>query len=365
MTSMRNEAPFIVEWLAYHRVIGFTDFVIFSNDCEDGTDAILGRLAQMGEISHFDNPPKGRKAVQWQALSRAWPLPQIRAADWIMASDVDEFLVIHAGGGRLDDLFAAHPAADGFMISWRMFGNAGIERFDPDPVTRQFTRAAPARLNWPWRAIQFKTVFRNSPQVRKLGVHQPRMGAQATPHWVDDAGRSHARIAGTVRLSEEPRYGLAQINHYALGSIENFLVKVDRGRSNVQGGWDGLAYWADRNFNDVEDLAIQRHSAAVSAEMARLMADAQLRALVEAGIAWRRARIAELLGQLEPFHLWARVRQLGDSRVLPMAQQRDLLRALVRLLQAERARVAESSRTPRTGPGGPMPDNRQGGAGAP
>ena len=33
---MRNEAPFILEWIAYHRAIGFDDFLIYSNDCSDG-----------------------------------------------------------------------------------------------------------------------------------------------------------------------------------------------------------------------------------------------------------------------------------------------------------------------------------------
>lgn len=41
ITSMRDEAPFIPEWIAYHRLIGFTDFLIYSNDCADGTLSLI------------------------------------------------------------------------------------------------------------------------------------------------------------------------------------------------------------------------------------------------------------------------------------------------------------------------------------
>ena len=80
-----------------------------------------------------------------------------------MVADVDEFLVIHAGAGRLDDLFAAVPEARGFAVPWRMFGSSGRVRFEPGLVTGQFTRAAPDRMLWPLRAGQFKSLFRPDP----------------------------------------------------------------------------------------------------------------------------------------------------------------------------------------------------------
>ena len=53
---VRNEAAFLMEWLAHHRAVGFTDFLVFSNDSQDGTDAMLDRLAERGELTH--NPQR-------------------------------------------------------------------------------------------------------------------------------------------------------------------------------------------------------------------------------------------------------------------------------------------------------------------
>ena len=40
---MKNEAPYIVEWVAYHRAIGVDNFLIYTNGCEDGTSQMLDR----------------------------------------------------------------------------------------------------------------------------------------------------------------------------------------------------------------------------------------------------------------------------------------------------------------------------------
>ncbi|MEL7154928.1 MAG: glycosyltransferase family 2 protein, partial [Pseudomonadota bacterium] len=31
--TVRNEAAFLLEWLAHHQAVGFSDFLVFSNDC--------------------------------------------------------------------------------------------------------------------------------------------------------------------------------------------------------------------------------------------------------------------------------------------------------------------------------------------
>ena len=44
ITPMKNEAPFLLEWVAYHRLIGVNDILVFTNHCTDGTDLMLERL---------------------------------------------------------------------------------------------------------------------------------------------------------------------------------------------------------------------------------------------------------------------------------------------------------------------------------
>ncbi|MDX8353651.1 glycosyltransferase family 2 protein [Cognatiyoonia sp. IB215182] len=342
ITTMRNEAPFILEWVAYHQEIGVTDFLIFSNDCEDGTHQMLDRLAALGHVHHERNRAGGKKSVQWRALSKARNHPAVKGAEWIYVTDVDEFLCIHVGDGRIADLIAACPDAEGFALPWRMFGNAGLRDFVDAPVLTQFTQAAPERLLWPWRAVQFKSLYRSDPCYDRLGVHRPKLVEGAEwGHWIDGNGRRLPDIPGTIHLTTAPRYGLAQINHYALGSMESFLVKVARGKPNHESDPIDLAYWSDRNLNIVEDRRILRHQAAVAARVETLKSDPEIAELHEEGVAWRKARIAELMTHSDSFYLFARLQQMPDTRVLPMSQQRALLQGLGVMRTAEKARKEE------------------------
>ena len=66
--GVKNEGAFLLEWLAHHRACGFTDFLVFSNDCSDGTDLMLDRLAAMGWLTPC---PQRRPACRRPAMGAA------------------------------------------------------------------------------------------------------------------------------------------------------------------------------------------------------------------------------------------------------------------------------------------------------
>ena len=102
VTTQKNEGAFLLEWIAYHKIIGFTDIVILSNDCEDGSDEMLDHLSKSGEIIHLRNDgPYDERGIQFAALKLADRQKAVKEADWIMHLDIDEFLNIHVGMVRL------------------------------------------------------------------------------------------------------------------------------------------------------------------------------------------------------------------------------------------------------------------------
>lgn len=323
ISTVRDEAPFILEWIAYHRLIGFTHFLIYSNDCTDGTDAILDRLMSLGVVTHVPNERTGKKTVQWQALSRARDHELTRRAEWIMVADIDEFLVVHPGDGRLDDLFAAVPEADGFAIPWRLFGSSGRLLFEPGLVIEQFTQAAPEDIVWPWRAIQFKSIFRRDQNFVRLGVHRPLIEQQAlkTKKWFDGNGMPICLSDKTFHQGTQHKYKIAQINHYSVGSAENFLIKVARGRANRMHLPIDLSYWIERNFNETKDRKILRHVDFVRAAVASLASDIEINKLHKQGIFIRKERIAEQLRSEEGFNLFTHLVQSPGTFALPMEIQ--------------------------------------------
>ena len=50
---MRNEGPFIVEWLCWYRMLGFTDVVVVTNNCTDHSPHLLDALQAAGLVHHI------------------------------------------------------------------------------------------------------------------------------------------------------------------------------------------------------------------------------------------------------------------------------------------------------------------------
>jgi len=327
---VRNEGAFLLEWLAHHRGIGFTDFLVFSNDCDDGTDAMLDRLAAMGELTHIRNDGPHEGGVQWTAMKIADKHSLVKNADWLMTLDIDEFVNIHVGDHTLDALIATLPDADAITLTWRLFGNAGVERFQDRPVTEIFDRAAPAVMYWPWRAFMFKTLYRNTGAYRKLGVHRPRSpvdGKADATRWFDGEGRElETRFRRQQIFSPFGRsnIALAQLNHYALGAMESYIVKRDRGRAVHGGDSLGLDYWSERNWCQVQDRSIRACDALRDTHLGRLRADQTLADLHAQAVAWRQNRFRTLMAQDPCRALYGRLLMSPPAQPVPLDRARFL-----------------------------------------
>ena len=328
--GVKNEAAFLLEWLAHHRACGFTDFLVFSNDCSDGTDLMLDRLAAMGWLTHVRNDGPHEEGPQWSMLKAADKHPLRKSADWLLFCDIDEFVNIHVGDRTLQALYAALPEATAIALTWRLFGNAGVVEIADTPVTETFTLAAPARFAWPWRAQMIKTLFANNGAYRKLGVHRPRNSDPdllPQQRWFDGSGRALPPSFNMGRLFSDysrDNYQLVQLNHYPLGSMQNYLVKADRGRANREASGFDMSYWVERNFCEVEDRSI---TALNSGDLrAELLADAVLGPLHRQAVEWRKRRFATLM-QDEPWRaLFGRLLMTPPARTLTAAQAEPLLR---------------------------------------
>jgi hypothetical protein len=302
VTCMKNEGPFILEWLAYHRAIGVEEFLVYTNDCTDGTDELLDLLQKKGVLQHRDNPYREvDMKPQHAALHAASDDAMVQAWDWVICTDVDEFINIHVGEGRLDDLYAAIGDTNMISMTWRLFGNADVERFRDGFIIEEYTRCAPHFARKPHHAWGFKTASRNTGIFKKLGVHRPKgLRPQLVDdlRWVNGSGKPMPRRDyRTAWRSTTDTYGydLVTLNHYALRSAESFLVKRDRGRVNHVDRDQGLTYWFRMNHNAEEDRSIQRMIPAARAEFAKLMADREIEAQHSACVRAHRAKIAELM----------------------------------------------------------------------
>ncbi len=294
-SAMKNEGPFVLEWVAFHRLLGFDKIVVFTNDCTDGTAELLDALAEIGWVDHYDNTSNDGSAPQKRAAARAFRLPALKDAEWLIWLDADEFLNIHAKAGTLADLTQAVGKATGICINWRIFGSNGLPSWDGGLATQSFTRASRKGFNL---NRQMKTLFRPGPDITGLYLHKP----EVSPSFVGNGG--YFVSAANQRLPVEFYYArrnhgdplhelppefvshkLAQINHYAVRSFDSYVIKRHRGN-----GWKSdletareqryryrTSFWEKHDRNEAEDLSIARHHVALQEMIAGALAIEKMR----------------------------------------------------------------------------------------
>jgi Glycosyl transferase family 2 len=306
VSTMRNEGPYILEWVAYHLAIGFTDLVVCTNDCIDASPLLLDRLQALGLVTHLANQVGPEDKPQLAAYARAQDLSVVRHADWAMVLDADEFLNIHAGEGTVTDLIEAVPQATAFLLNWRIFGHSGHETWSPGCVTERFTRAAALgdAVN-----RSFKTLFTKIDAYGcKLLPHQPRFPDEARMSelcYVNGAGTVLPRYfydeSRADFLQSEPdqvSWKLAQINHYNTRSWEDYLVKHHRG-GGLNISWGREANWVIFNKNDETDVTISNKLDRARAILSRLLRDGELKRRHERCCELYHKHIAALRRQLQ------------------------------------------------------------------
>jgi hypothetical protein len=303
VSMMKDEAPFLLEWFAHHLAVGFTDILVYTNDCTDGTVEMLQRLEELGLGHHRPNVIKPGGKPQPSALSHAQEEVLVADADWVMVFDADEFLSVNHPSGHLDGMLddAVAQGANGIVVTWRIFGSGGVVDWSPAPVTEQYTRAAPPLWHMGWGV---KTLFKYDPEYWKLGIHRPSIrnkhlkdGFPDSVLWLNGSGQKmedYFKFRGWRSIRRTVGFDWAQMNHYAVKSIESYAIRRLRGNVNNKADKYNADYWALQDRNEVSDTCILRHASRRAEIMAELLKDPVLRELHEAALARVEARLVEL-----------------------------------------------------------------------
>lgn len=319
VTCVKNEGPFLLEWIAFNRLLGVTDFLFYSNDCSDGTDRLLDALGQFGVV-HLPNPAKGRN-YQMEALKDAARRDVVRQADWVWIADVDEFLNIHAGDHTIPALIEACGDPQAISVTFQFFANDGVWDYQDRPVIAQFTRSHNPDLWCAETAIEVKTLTRHDFPLQYFGAHRPffrdSLPGDKRPVWTDGSGRAvqhrFLMAANPRRIRKFPAADARQhatLNHYALRSLDSYLVKNDRGDVNRDGRVFDDTYWRERNDPAWEDTSIQRYLPRLTAALAEMKTDPTLAALHDDCVRRHRERRNALMAQEAYATMYAHLKAL-------------------------------------------------------
>jgi glycosyltransferase involved in cell wall biosynthesis len=128
---VKNEARYILEWLAFHHAIGVEHFVVFDNESTDDTREILNAYAGLVDIDVIDWPGLTNESPQIGAYNEF--LRRYRhKLEFAAFLDADEFLVPCEGTVLHDFLDEIPELVSAIGFNQRVFGSAGEVYYKPD-----------------------------------------------------------------------------------------------------------------------------------------------------------------------------------------------------------------------------------------
>ena len=93
VTSIRNEGPWLLEWVAHYIALGVKDIIIYHNDVDDGSSALIEELSRRKVIFVVENRVNGTVSPQKKAYNAACQLSGLlHRSKWAAFLDSDEFV---------------------------------------------------------------------------------------------------------------------------------------------------------------------------------------------------------------------------------------------------------------------------------
>lgn len=280
-TTVRNEGPFLLEWIAWQKSIGFENVLVMFNDCTDHSPQMLRLLQKAGEIGIRRHEPGPDQHPQPSAYRACRSHPMVKAAKWMFTCDVDEYLTVHTGDGTIGHLLNRGDVPwQGMAVHWRIFGTNGHQTWQDGLVHRRFLHASPAGAS---QNNCVKSFVRDPLSFRKLRSHTPRFwggdgawGAGGS-YWVFSNGDRWAEYdpddsAHNGSRNDQITHSHASVNHYILQTDEQFDFK--RGRASAAEGLDRYSQDFKRRFdhNSTPNDTALKHADRFDGEYARLCA---------------------------------------------------------------------------------------------
>jgi hypothetical protein len=208
----RDEAPYLREWIEFHRLVGAERFYLYDNRSRDAHGEALAPYVSEGIVDVRDWPPvPGMISAYDHCIEH-----RREESRWIAFIDVDEFL-FSPTGKTVSELLVEYEDAPGVGVNRATFGTSGHRVAPPGLVIESYVRRGPQSLN---TNHGIKSIVNPRLVERCMGAHffHYRTGAAVDEnHRPVPSGRTQS-----VSLSR------LRINHYWLKSEAEFREKWEK-----------------------------------------------------------------------------------------------------------------------------------------
>ena len=234
---MKNEAPYVKEWLDYHLAAGVDHFYIYDNESPDNLKEVLQPYIDAGIVNYSFCPGLRKQIEVYNEAFKSYRF----FCRYMAFIDADEFIFPQSNESITevtDKIFSQESNIGGLGIHWMSYGSNDLETADYSKgVLERFTRRA----------------YRPVGDTIKTIANPRKIKFITTPHRV-------RLFVGSISIYDDfskDQYDVSKkilCNHYRLKSREEYLAKTKN--SSVDAVYGDKDYYNPDKFNHEEDNAV-------------------------------------------------------------------------------------------------------------
>lgn len=253
-----KDEPYLLEWIEYHRLIGFEHFIMFDNSTFmlKENQRLLEPYIKAGIITYevFQTVNTKIQGTAIRSIIRKYK----HLSYWCAFIDLDEFIFIPSYK-QIGDILADYdkPEIGGLAIFWVFFGSSGYKETPEGLNIEKFIYRSKFNFN---RNFIYKTISKleyvkplkhNHFHVYSDNKYAVNENFQPTPNYKFFDKNNNK----WWKLNIKPSHNLIRLNHYAVRSHEQFNSKMKRGYS-AKGINYTLRYFQEFDRNEKLDISM-------------------------------------------------------------------------------------------------------------
>lgn len=206
----RNEAPYLREWIEFHRLVGFERFYLYDNGSIDEHLEMVAPYVEEGLVELEEWPHFPGQILAYEDTLRR----HAEDSHWIAFLDLDEFL-FSPTGTRVSEVLRDYERWPGVVVNWAVFGTSGHVEPQPGLVIENYTHRTDAYgFNRPVKSI----------------VDPRRVAHFCDPHYFTyhdgTAVDERFREVKSRNYTDAVSFSRLRVNHYVTRSEREYRAKL-------------------------------------------------------------------------------------------------------------------------------------------
>jgi hypothetical protein len=238
----RDEAPYLLEWLAYHKLIGVSHFVLYDNRSVDGGARLISDSEFASDVTLLDwaDRPGQFSAYHHFCIHHA------QRFTWVAFIDIDEF-IFPIAANSIHQLLPVYEACSAVLLNWSVFGASANATRPRGLVIENYLMRVPAEAQ-------------PNQHVKSIVRTEELIDVGPTPHVLVVLGPSCNARGEQVEAKpfQSPCSDVMVVNHYFTKSEEDWSLKVRRGRADTDKEEEQYAHRQKLMFASINDAATVR-----------------------------------------------------------------------------------------------------------